>query len=201
MRNIIDESAHIGHRPRFEAPVNIAAQVAIGSDVTIGRYSYLRDLTAVGKGCEIGRFCSIARGCEIGALEHPTDYLSTHPFQFDARHFRRTKGYKDLQRVAFPDPPATRIGHDVWIGAKAVIMRGVTIGHGAIVAAGAIVTKDVAPYTIVTGVPAKPLRRRFTQDVIDRLLAVAWWDRDMADLDGLPFDDIETCLKILEQTA
>jgi acetyltransferase-like isoleucine patch superfamily enzyme len=199
MRNIISDTAFVRRRAQLEAPVNLGEGVIIGNWVKIGRYSYLRANSAVGGGSEIGRFCSIARGCEIGASEHPTSFLSTHPFQYSNRHFRRTTGYRQFERVTFEEPQGAKIGHDVWIGAKAIILRGVTVGHGAIVAAGAVVTKDVAPYTIVAGVPAKPVRKRFPDDIIARLLAVKWWERDLAELDGLPFDDITLCLDILEQ--
>lgn len=120
---------------------------------------------------EIGKFCSIAHGASfvLNGGNHFADRLSSYPFSiFGAR------GEPDPG--AWPNKGGINIGHDVWIGWDATILPGVTIGHGAIIAAKAVVASDVAPYTIVGGNPAKPVRLRVPEDVRDRLLALCWWD-------------------------
>ena len=125
----------------------------------------------------IGRFCSIACGARFlfTSANHTLRSLSTYPFPIffeewglDAAHI--TEAWDDRGDIT--------IGNDVWIGYEAVILSGVTIGDGAIVGARAVVTKDVPPYTIVGGVPAKPIRKRFDEDTIARLSALRWWDWD-----------------------
>lgn len=201
MKNFIHPSARIKRKCRFEAPVSIGKDVTLGFGAELGRYSYINDGTVVGGGTRIGKFCSIARDVEIGALGHPTDYLSSHPFQFNTRHFGKSPGYRDVQRVGFDELSGPVIGNDVWIGTKAVILRGITIGNGAIVAAGAVVTRDVDPYSIVGGLPAKEIRKRFTPEIIDRIQKTAWWDLPLEALSGLPFDRIEEALDQLEARA
>lgn len=92
-----------------------------------------------------------------------------------------------------------KIGNDVWIGGKVIILRDVTIGDGAIIAGGAVVTKDVPPYAIVGGVPARVLRYRHPQHIIDRLLAIKWWDYEPMGLSGLDFADVAACLDGIEE--
>lgn len=118
----------------------------------------------------IGRFCQFAHGTTFitSSANHPMEGFSTYPFKvFDPATMM---DYLDLP---FRD---TVVGNDVWIGHGAVVMPGVTIGDGAIVAAGSVVTRDVAPYTIVGGNPATPIRRRFDNATIEALLAIRWWD-------------------------
>ncbi|MDI7860437.1 CatB-related O-acetyltransferase [Rhizobiaceae bacterium n13] len=132
----------------------------------------------------IGRFVQIAHGAVFvtSAANHPMSGFSTYPFRIF-----RPETVADYGDLPFKD---TIVGHDVWIGYKAIILPGVTIGSGAIVAAGAVVTRDVAPYTIVGGNPAVQIRRRFASDVIEALLAIAWWD--------WPLERIEASLEAIE---
>ncbi|MBR0560555.1 CatB-related O-acetyltransferase [Neokomagataea anthophila] len=120
---------------------------------------------------EIGRFCSIGPEVLIILGNHRVDAVTTYPFktlkQFWPEAENATDDHATKGRVT--------IGHDVWIGARAVIMSGVNIGSGAIVAAGAIVTRDVPPYSIVGGNPAKVIRYRFSEDMIKKLLGIEWW--------------------------
>lgn len=122
----------------------------------------------------IGSFCSIGSGAAFimaGNQGHRSDWISTFPFHFypDAPEFAGA-------RNGFVPAGDTVIGHDVWIGSEAVIMPGVKIGHGAVIGTRALVTRDVAPYTIVGGNPAGPIRKRFGDREIDLLLEAAWWD-------------------------
>ena len=91
------------------------------------------------------------------------------------------------------------IGNDVWMGHNVNVLSGVNVGDGAVIAAGAAVTKDVPPYAMVAGVPATIKRFRFSKDIIDRLLRSKWWDLELSQLSGLPFRDIERCLDAIER--
>ena len=137
----------------------------------------------------IGKFCSIACGAKFlfNSANHTQTSLSTYPFAifFDEWGLR-------MQDVAdaWDNKGDIVIGSDVWIGYEAVILAGVTVGHGAIIGTRAVVTKDVPPYTIVGGVPAKPIRKRFADDVIEKLLALRWWD--------WPAEKIRQCLPYIQ---
>ena len=145
----------------------------------------------------IGKYCSIARNVRIGTGRHPTDWLSTHPFQY--KECLCGPSLPPGSRRVFADDPPCRIGDDVWIGLDAVIMDGISIGSGAIVGAGAVVTRDVPPYAIVGGVPAKVIRYRFSPEIIASLLELRWWDLPLEQLRGLPFDDVEKCIAELRK--
>jgi len=123
----------------------------------------------------VGKFANIAAFVRIGATDHPMDKASLHHF-----HYRSGDYFDDADHdAAWFAHRRTRqavIGHDTWLGHGAQVRPEVTIGHGAVVAGGAIVTKDVPPYMIVAGIPAVPLRARFPKDVADRLMDLAWWD-------------------------
>lgn len=123
----------------------------------------------------IGKFCSIACGAKflLNSANHTMNSLSTYPFPL----FFEEWGI-DKKNVAdsWDNKGDIVIGNDVWIGYEAVILAGVTVGDGAIIGTRAVVTKDVPPYTIVGGIPAKPIRKRFSEDVIARLLELKWWD-------------------------
>ena len=111
----------------------------------------------------------------INALEHPMERVTTHKISYRPNEFFRFQGLDDGFRERRRAKPVT-IGHDVWIGHGAVIMPGITIGHGAVIGANAVVTRDVEPYMVVAGVPAKVLRPRFDPSVVERLLVLQWWD-------------------------
>lgn len=125
----------------------------------LGAYSYVNGASRF-YSTEIGRFCGIGMHVLIGGPEHSLDRLSIHPFSYSRR-----------SQEILP----TRIGNDVWIGAYAYIRRGVKVGDGAVVGAHTIVTKDVPPYAVVVGSPARILRFRFSLEIIERLLALQWW--------------------------
>jgi len=141
---------------------------------TIGYYSYC-DRYADIANTTLGKFANIAAFVRIGATDHPMDKASLHHFHYrSASYF--DDAADDADWFAHRQTRRTMIGHDTWIGHGAQVRPEVTIGHGAVVAGGAIVTKDVAPYMIVAGIPAVPLRARFNDAVADRMLALAWWD-------------------------
>lgn len=123
----------------------------------------------------IGKFCSIACGARFlfTSANHALGSLSTYPFPIFFEEWGLDP--KDIAS-AWDNRGDIIIGNDVWIGYEAVILSGVTIGDGAIIGTRAVVTKDVPPYTIVGGVPAKPIRTRFSEETIEALLALKWWD-------------------------
>jgi len=122
--------------------------------------------------CDIGSFCSIADNVIIGGSQHPMEWVSTSPV-FRAGPDSVKKKYS---KHAFEDTKRTVIEHDVWIGDNALIKQGVTIGVGAVVGMGSVVTKNVEPYTIVGGCPAKVIRKRFSDSFINGLQEIKWWE-------------------------
>lgn len=125
----------------------------------------------------IGRFCSIACGAKFifTSANHTLKSLSTYPFPLFWEEYGLAQ--KDVTQ-AWDNKGDIIIGNDVWIGYEAVIMSGVHIGNGAIIGTRAVVTKDVEPYTIVGGVPAKPIKKRFKDETIEKLQAICWWGWD-----------------------
>jgi acetyltransferase-like isoleucine patch superfamily enzyme len=140
---------------------------------SIGAYTYV-GCDSIVQNASIGAFCSIGRRVFIGLGRHPLHHFSTSPLFYRRRN---TFGIPLIKEdLAFEEYESVEIGCDVWIGAGAMIMDGVKIGHGAIVAAGAVVTRDVEPYSIVGGVPARPLGERFGPEKVARLIEIRWWD-------------------------
>lgn len=196
-----------GAVPTAEPPVLFFARTQFASSTSIGAFSYFVG-PYIDACVSIGRYCSLADGVRIGDAEHPVDWLSTSPFQYTPSRFGWHAAAHEEDFVAVTPgrdgvPPVTRqaavIGNDVWIGANALIRRGVTIGDGAIIAAGAVVVKDVAPYQVVGGIPAGVIRPRFSADVIARLQELRWWRFSPTQLSGLPFHDVGSALDQLEQ--
>ena len=136
----------------------------IGNRTSIGRYTKIQDSV-------IGNYCSISWDVSIGALNHPMSRISTNAFTY-RKMFGIVKENKEIYNMK------TIIGNDVWIGCNAVILAGVTVGDGAVIAAGAIVTKDVEPYSVVGGVPAKHIKYRFDKKTIKELEKLKWWELD-----------------------
>lgn len=151
---------------------NVIFNDVLMDSCTIGDHTYIQKRSSLFN-ADFGKFCSIASGVSIGPGVHKTDGVSTHPV-FYLKNTPLAKIYCD--KDLFISSKRTSIGHDVWIGEKAIVLDGVTIGTGAIIAAGSVVTKDVAPYAIVGGVPAKQIKLRFIESEIDLLLKSKWWD-------------------------
>lgn len=139
--------------------------------VSAGRFTYVGPESKIAL-TTIGSFCSIGRRVSIGLGFHPSNWLSTHP-SFYSMGGQTTKTFSKSNQ--FIENKPISIGHDVWIGADAIVLDGITIGTGSIVAAGAVVTSDVRPYSIVAGVPAREIKRRFDDTKIAELIEWAWW--------------------------
>ncbi len=141
----------------------------------IADYVYVADSTVISN-TVIGKFCSIGPGCRIGLGKHPVHLISTFPafFSVDKQcqfSFVDENSFNEFERI--------EIGNDVWLGANVVVADGINIGNGAIVAAGAVVVKDVPPYAIVGGVPARIIRYRFSIGEIEVLQKVQWWNKSI----------------------
>jgi acetyltransferase-like isoleucine patch superfamily enzyme len=146
----------------------------------LGAFSY--SFSQYDPDMSLGRYCSISWDVSAMGSAHPDDWVSSHPFNHNpgplwgVRTYLRDRGVARYPVWEFDrGDQRIRIGHDVWIGAGATIKRGVTIGHGAVIATRSVVTRDVPPYAIVGGVPAKLIRYRFDEAMVERLLASQWW--------------------------
>lgn len=149
---------------------------AILANAKVGRFTYISaDCRLIG--VNIGSFCSIAGEVIAGAGIHPTHYVSTHPTFYSPDNTGFPASF--ATEKSFGEQLQINIGHDVWIGYRAILMDGITIGNGAIVGAGAVVTRDVEPYSIVAGVPGKLIRYRFSQEIIEQIQRSRWWEKDI----------------------
>ncbi len=152
-------------------------EIGAGSQVlnsTIGDYSYAVENTQIAY-ATIGRFANIASHVRIYASQHPMDRASLHHFTYrSAWYFDGATDNRAFFEARAEQPIS--IGHDTWIGHGAVIMPGVTIGNGAVIGSNAVVTRDVPPYAVAVGVPAKVIRMRFPDDISTRMEKLAWWD-------------------------
>ncbi|WP_271951514.1 chloramphenicol acetyltransferase [Ruegeria faecimaris] len=168
----------------FGAFVEIGTGSRIANAVW-GDYSYC-DRTCDIANARIGKFSNIASFTRIGATDHPLQKASLHHFSYRSADYW-DDAEDDAEWFVHRASRLAYIGHDTWIGHGAIIKPEVTIGNGAVIASGALVTKDVPPYMIVAGVAAQPLRPRFPQAVADRMEQLAWWDWDNSRLrDALP---------------
>ncbi len=130
------------------------------------------------KGTEVGAYTSIGDGLKVFRRNHPTDTLSQHPLFYNAE-----LGILDEDSIEINEMNPLSIGNDVWIGSSVIILATCkSIGDGAIVAAGSIVTKDVAPYSIVAGIPAKCVRKRYSEDLIHKIKQSSWWDSSVVEI-------------------
>jgi phosphonate metabolism protein (transferase hexapeptide repeat family) len=159
--------AEIGRR--YEVLANTRVEYA-----SLGDYSYLGEDCDVADAA-IGKFTAIANSVRIGAPNHPMGRASQHRFTYCPEYYDATAS-RDRDFFAERRGDRVIVGNDVWIGHAAILLPGVTVGDGAVIAAGAVVSRDVAPYTIVGGVPARAIRQRFPDHVAASLRRIAWWD-------------------------
>ncbi len=161
----------------------------------VGRYSYISSGSGVIH-AEVGAFCSVAANVSIGGGSHAMDFVSTSPV-FNAGG--NTFGV-NLAKIPFAPYKPTKIGNDVWIGNRAIVLQGVTVGDGAVIGAGSVVTKDVPPYAIVAGNPARLIRYRFDEETVEKLQKSKWWtfsDKKLQKVGSL-MDNPEEFLKAIQ---
>ncbi|MBE6421453.1 MAG: CatB-related O-acetyltransferase [Elusimicrobium sp.] len=160
-----------------------------------GRHTYFgSNFTRMHEQSTVGSFCSIGKNVAIGPSQHPIDWLSTAPFQY----VEYKKLTEDQPILSYSYPP-TVVENDVWIGNNAVIKDGITVANGCIIASNAVLTRDTEPYGIYAGVPAKLIRKRFSDDIIKDLLELKWWELDDKIIATLPFNDIRRCIEELKK--
>ncbi|HET8728742.1 MAG TPA: CatB-related O-acetyltransferase [Alphaproteobacteria bacterium] len=191
-------------KTRFEPPLFIQATI-VGGAVQVGAYCSISG-GRIGQ-VTFGRYCSVAPETIIGAHEHPVDWLTSSripyvPNVHDWDKFSapdRLDFIKANRRPFTESCPITEIGNDVWIGQGAFIRSGVKIGDGAIIAGRSVVVKDVPPYAVVAGTPAKVKKLRFDEKIVERLIALGWWRYCIYDLFGVPFDRVEEAIDRVEE--
>ena len=158
--------------------------------VELGDYSYVaRNVNA--SNVKFGKFCSIGPNFCCGLGLHPTDGISTAPMFYSKA---KQNGVSLVKDVVYAEQKQTKIGNDVFIGANVTIIDGVTIGDGAVIGAGAVVVKDIPPYAVAGGVPAKVIKYRFNQDIIEKLLKLQWWnwsDKELQKVADKEFDILD----------
>ncbi len=200
----------IEHKQYFEVPIRLCGGAVcvdkIGAFTSVGSNANLNRVKS------IGRFCSIADWVVAGQTEHTLNIVSTslifnratfnwhenHHDLYDDKNFNSVKAQIDK----FHDKKNIfniEIGNDVWIGYGAIIMNGVTIGDGAVIGARAVVTKDVAPYSVVGGVPAKFIKKRFSDDMISKLMSLKWWEYGPKILKGIDLTDVEKAVDKIQK--
>ena len=187
----------------LEGPLRIS-ETRIFHDFSMGAFSYVSGGFLYHT--HIGRYSSLANQLHIGQGNHPMDWLSTHPFQYQTGIFELRDSFefieeyesdkdKYVKQSGLKRPSQTTIGNDCWIATGVYIKNGVTIGDGAVVGARSVVTKDIPPYSIAVGSPAKVIKRRFDDDLIERLLRLQWWNYapwQLRDLDlSSPSDSLD----------
>jgi acetyltransferase-like isoleucine patch superfamily enzyme len=181
-----------------DCEIDKSSKVCSGSQVvasTIKKYSFIGNYCTV-LNTDIGSFCSIADYCIIGGASHPIIWASTSPVFHKGRNIMN----KNFFEHHFETTKKTTIGSDVWIGSNCLIKSGVSIGTGAVIGMGSVVTKDVEPYTIVGGNPAKLIRKRFDDNTIMNLLKSKWWeysDERICDISQY-MNDVEKFLKEID---
>ncbi|MGB6117940.1 MAG: DapH/DapD/GlmU-related protein [Mesorhizobium sp.] len=152
----------------------IVGERVVLRDVSIGDYTYFeRHGEAIY--ADFGRFCSVAANVRINALEHPIERVTQHKISYRPNEYFRYLGVDQEFRARRAQKRVT-VGHDVWIGHGAVVLPGIRIGNGAVIGANAVVTRDVGPYEIVAGSPARRIRLRFEASIIPRIEALRWWN-------------------------
>ena len=190
----LDNTLSVTGTVELEEPFRLFSNIQL-MDFRGGAFSYCSPQSTLLR-TDMGRYCSIGPRATV-LTQHPTDSLSTSPLLYEPLF---AAPFDTPQRADTEKLPATVIGNDVWIGSGVFIKAGVSIGDGAVIGAGSVVTKDVEPYMIVGGSPARPIRPRFPEKTVERLLRVRWWQYNLVGLD-LPRDMIDSTLDRLEDLA
>ncbi|MCY1266989.1 2,3,4,5-tetrahydropyridine-2,6-dicarboxylate N-acetyltransferase [compost metagenome] len=186
----------------FESPVVIQAALAPMNLIQIGAFTGIYG----GKlgHCRVGRYCSIAPGVDIASDQHPITWLSTSMIQYVPNihgwgTWIKENGEKYCEPIEkFSSNNQVTIGNDVWIGQGVFVKSGVHIGNGAVVAAHSVVSKDVPDYAVVAGVPARIIKFRFNDSLIERMGKVEWWNYCVTSLEGVEFSDPDRALDRIE---
>jgi len=186
----IDDNSYVQSKTRLFAPYRIA-------ESKIGEYTYVQRNAFISM-TDIGKFCSIGPNLFCGWGIHPTNFISTSPMFYSTM---KQNGFSLCSKNKIIEREKITIGNDVFIGANVTILDGVTIGDGAIIGAGAVVAKDIPPYAIAGGVPAKVIKYRFTPEQIEKLLQIQWWNFQEADLQDIEkyYNDIDDFIKKYEK--
>ncbi len=173
-----------------------AAMAGKGGFTSSGAFSYTH--SSFGGNARIGRYCSIAPSCRLMGKEHPLTRISTHPFTcreyYNKWVLQNFEASLKTEKFAGTDRGELVVEHDAWIGGGVLLRPGITIGYGAVVAAGSVVVKDVPPFAIVGGNPARLIRYRFDEDTIQRIIDMAWWRFHVRDFAGLDMSDVHVFL-------
>ncbi len=193
----------------IETPFRIEGGIVQADN--IGAFSYINDNAYIRGLTSLGRFCAIGPNVMIGMPEHSIQSISPHIIfpNYDCKwaedfsdyldgNYETVKLIRDHQNAELSDKQHVTIGNDVWIGGCTVISRGVNIGDGAVIAAGSVVTKDVPSYAIVGGVPAKLIKYRFEDSVIDKLEELRWWTYGPSIMKGCDITNIKETLAVIE---
>jgi acetyltransferase-like isoleucine patch superfamily enzyme len=161
------------------APYSSIGDLSTVSNSLIGRYSSIGRNANI-HNADVGSFCSISWNVTIGATSHPMTHPSTHAFPYVSRFQFVDQDKRIINRC--------NVGADVWVGANVIILPGITIGNGAVIGAGSVVTKDVPPYSVVAGSPARQIKLRFSDELISELETIKWWEWDVDKIkDNLDF--------------
>lgn len=188
-------------RSSVGGPLYLEQYARLGPDSRVGRYCSL-GFTSWCSRADVGSFVACGPRTVINPFNHPVDWLSTHEVCYNPTSYDWVSEYAEFAPYMAKREAAAfarvSIGSDVWLGANCVVLRGISIDHGAIIGAGTVVTKHVPPYAVVVGSPARTVKYRFRQKVIDRLLVSRWWDLPLSDLRGLDFSNVESCLERVE---
>ncbi len=143
-------------------------------DSVVGDYCYLQEYVGL-LNTDMGKFCAIAAMVRIGAPNHPYERVTQHRLTYTPEYYWPAQ-QRDADFFVRRGTDRVTVGNDVWMGLGVIILPGVKVGDGAVVAAGAVVTRDVEPYTVVGGVPARMIKRRFASDAAQRLQKLQWWN-------------------------
>ena len=191
----INKFLRLINRPALRnCKIDKTAKVGTGTNcigVQMGRYSYMGKNNSVAN-ATIGSFCSIASYCAIGGGAHPLDMVSTSPVFYNGKNIFN-QNFGDIKTEL--NKPVV-IGNDVWIGEAVFINDGIKVGDGAIIGAHSVVTHDVPPYAVVAGAPAKVIRYRFSEEAIEKLIKIKWWDWSEEELKkhGSQFSSVDKLL-------